>query len=504
METANSKSGISLNNKQKKTISFFFVILSQVMVFAAGILSSVLLPKLFSVTDYGYIKTFTLYFSYLGLAHFGFVDGLHILLSNKTYDQFDKNYIRKLTTIYTIFELVLSVIGAVIALIVLKDANRIVFIALAIAMFAYNLYGYSQQLAVASSRFNLVTICNSIDAVFKLLSILLIWILSSKMSVHFVYYIAFYIIQYLVMAIVLIVSMKECFFGKISSKEVDGREIFRIVKTGVPLLIANLLASFVSSTIAFFIQIAYPVEFFDTYSIYSFAISMSTIISPIVTAVSVILFPTIRKMKESDATSLYNKMFRVLSVLISFVLFAFPIILLVFSKLVPNYSSAFSIFGILFPGILTTSIVICVNLNYFKLMNKIWQFNLISIATSIITVIAALACYFTFLKQASMETTLTTYAIIGLLSRIVWFISTSVYVQKLLSKNIFKEICYLFISFGMFYGLCHTGILTTIGFVFFYLLGFIAFTLAFFLEDCILVFNRVKKISIKLFRRFQK
>ena len=65
--------------KRNKFIQNFIVVLiSNGLTILSGILVGFIIPKIMGVTDYGYYKTFTLYSSYIGLFHFGFIDGIYL------------------------------------------------------------------------------------------------------------------------------------------------------------------------------------------------------------------------------------------------------------------------------------------------------------------------------------------------------------------------------------------------------------------------------------------
>ena len=73
--------------KQDKKIyrNIFFVAISNIITLLAGVLVGFVIPKIMSVTDYGYYKIFTMYFAYTGLFHFGFCDGICLYFAGKKY-----------------------------------------------------------------------------------------------------------------------------------------------------------------------------------------------------------------------------------------------------------------------------------------------------------------------------------------------------------------------------------------------------------------------------------
>ena len=89
-----------------------------------------LLPKFLSVESYAGIKEFQLYVSYVGLFHFGFVDGIYLKYGGKTLGKtVDKSFATDLSTM-TVFQLIISCVTLFVA-VILKD-KILVFFALSI------------------------------------------------------------------------------------------------------------------------------------------------------------------------------------------------------------------------------------------------------------------------------------------------------------------------------------------------------------------------------------
>ena len=85
-----------------------------------------LLPKYLSVESYAGIKEFQLYVSYVGLFHFGFVDGIYLRYGGKNIDkQVDEKFSTNLSTM-RIFQILITVISIVVS-IILKDTILLIF-----------------------------------------------------------------------------------------------------------------------------------------------------------------------------------------------------------------------------------------------------------------------------------------------------------------------------------------------------------------------------------------
>lgn len=62
----------------------FYVLLANIINLGFNLITNFVLPKKLSVDSYAIIKTFQLYVSYVGLFHFGFVDGMYLKYGGKS------------------------------------------------------------------------------------------------------------------------------------------------------------------------------------------------------------------------------------------------------------------------------------------------------------------------------------------------------------------------------------------------------------------------------------
>ena len=83
-----TKEDRDFSSKQEKKIfrNIIFVAVSNIITLLAGVLVGFVIPKILTITDYGYYKIFTMYFAYTGLFHFGFCDGIFLYFAGKKYD----------------------------------------------------------------------------------------------------------------------------------------------------------------------------------------------------------------------------------------------------------------------------------------------------------------------------------------------------------------------------------------------------------------------------------
>ena len=63
-----------------------FVAFSNIIKLISSILIAFVIPNLLGLTNYGYYKVFVLYLTYIGLFHFGFIDGIYLKFGGLSYE----------------------------------------------------------------------------------------------------------------------------------------------------------------------------------------------------------------------------------------------------------------------------------------------------------------------------------------------------------------------------------------------------------------------------------
>ena len=110
-ESKVEKNGNLSNDRGGKVVkNIILVALSNILTLISGVLVGFVLPKIMSKADYGYYKTFTLYFSYIGLFPLGFIDGIYLIYAGLNYKDLNKNKFRLYTRFLFWFQFVLMVI----------------------------------------------------------------------------------------------------------------------------------------------------------------------------------------------------------------------------------------------------------------------------------------------------------------------------------------------------------------------------------------------------------
>ena len=157
------------------------------------------------------------------------------------------------------------------------------------------------------------------------------------------------------------------YFGKgIPIKECL-KECWINVSAGIMLMVANFSSSLLVGGAKMMIQWRWDELVFGQVS---FSFSVSNLFLTFVTAISVVLFPSLKRMKEENLPDIYTKIRNIISPLLFFAMIVYFPGCWILEKWLPNYSDSLVYLGILLPIIIFSSKVSLLTNNYLKAYRK--------------------------------------------------------------------------------------------------------------------------------------
>lgn len=429
------------SNKTIKNI--FNVTLSNLIKLFAGVLVGFLLPKIISIDDYGYYKTFALYATYVGLFHFGFLDGIYLKFGGYDYNQLDKNKFRFYSRYLIILEFIISLLGCLVSITFLSGNLKIIFIFVSVFLFTYNVTGYYQYISQITGRFNELSIINIIQSVLTALSIILLWILNylKVISINYVLYLYVYVGIQMVLCTWYIFTYKKITFGQTNNCDNKFREIVDLSLSGFPLLVSNLCLLLILSIDRQFVNIIFNNQ---VYAKYAFAYNLMSLISTVSSAIAIVIYPSMKRMNIDLLKKAISKFVIFTSVFVFMCLLVYYPLCLFIDWFLPKYSESLIIFRIILPGICISSLITIVYQNYFKILYKNFIFFVISIIILALSFAANLISYLIFKTTISIS-------IVSIIVMILWYIIILITLKKQFDFKILKDMLYLIIMIISFY-----------------------------------------------------
>lgn len=428
---------------KKITSNVIVVALSNILTIIAGVISGFLLPMIMGVEDYGYYKIFTLYISYVGLFHFGFIDGIYLYYAGKKYCELDKYKFRKFTKFLIIFQLILFVIITAISIGFVKSQYGFIFLFVGISLLINNITSYYQFISQITFRFKELSIRNTLRSIFTILSILILLILfrfDLLNQISYQIYVYIYTAINLLLLCWYFVTYKDITFGS-SKEKFDIQELVSLFKLGFPLLLANLVGTLILNIDRQFVSILFDTE---TYAIYAFAYNMLGLVTTAIGAISTVLYPSLRTKTEEELRKSYNNLNGFMLVLVSFLLLTyFPLILIV-NTLLKEYVKSLQYFLVIFPGLIFNSSITIIMSNYYKSLGKVREFFVISVIVLLLSVVANYVAYYINKSPISIS-------IASIFVMVIWYVVADIRLAKKLDNRTYINFIYAILVSTSFY-----------------------------------------------------
>lgn len=392
-----------------------------------------LLPKYLSIESYAGIKEFQLYVSYVGLFHFGFVDGIYLKYGGKNLSKtVNAEFSSDLSTM-RFFQLLVTISVLMVSLI-LNDRILLFF---SLSILPQNMANYFKFLYQAIGEFNLYGKAMNLTTIstFVLNMVLLFVIRTDNM----IWYIFGYVFLYFVIWAIL-----EKEFNKRHELEKGKNFSFSVlvdnIRAGFLLTLGNLSSIFLTSMDRWFVKILMNTTAFAQYS---FAVSVENFLNLAITPVTTTLYNYFCRESDKEAQKRVFNYVVIFATLIPVAAFPVQFILDVF---LVKYIDASKVVFLLFSSQMFYTIIKGIYVNLYKVQRKqkIYFLKLI-----IILIVGFLFnCGFYALLKTKEA-----FALGTLLSAIVWFFLSEIDFKHLsadikTSLYIFSElILFLFLGF---------------------------------------------------------
>jgi Membrane protein involved in the export of O-antigen and teichoic acid len=429
--------------KLKINKSIFQVLIGQIIVLISGVLIGFLVPKALGEYNYGIYKTYTLYLTYFGMMHFGFIEGVYLKYSGKMYDEIDYRELRTLTIILFSIDTIVVTSTIFISLVFLQNEYKIIFLLLALTIIPNHFLGYLRTISQVTMRFKEFSILNIIQSIFQILSCLIIFFLWSYTSSYQSPYlfIILVIISYIIVLLIYIVNYRKILFGKIYKlKEVKSlcKEIFF---NGSILLISNTIVTLILNLDRQFVNVLFD---YNTYGSYSFAYSILSLFTTIISTISVVVFPMMKTTSPKTLEKHYIEFSSLLLMLLFFCIIGFFPIAYIVETFLQDYMDSIIIFKIIIPAISFSSSISILMHNYFKVFGKHKQYFFICFCILILSFCANFIAY-----KISYHTY--PISIASVICLFIWYVVCDRYLLSKMKLKNMKNMIYILIMIAVFY-----------------------------------------------------
>lgn len=324
-----------------KDISFTFI--SNLVSTLISMVITLILPRYLGVTDYSYFQLFIFYFSYVGLLHFGWADGVFLRYGGAYYDQLDKKKFSSQLRYYSVLQVIIaaSLFAFMMLCSPIPEKKQVFTLVIIAAVFA-NIRFLIQYILQGTGRIQEYAIMVVIDRLSYILLVLLLLFLGEK---RFVAYIIANLSGVVVALLYGLYCCRDIVFSPPSEKKAAFTETRENLMVGIKLMIAQLSSQLIIGIVRQAIEIQWSVEAFGKVSL---SLSISNMLMLFINAVAIVLFPMLRRMDKERLAPMYKNIRSILMLpLFLMMVFYYPgkIIL---SLWLPQYAESLRYLALLF------------------------------------------------------------------------------------------------------------------------------------------------------------
>ena len=291
-----------------------FSICAQIISMAVSFILTLIVPRFIDQYQYSYWQMYVLYVGYVGVLHFGLLDGLVLRYSKFDYEELDKARLRSQFIILLIFTSVLTVIGMTVSLLALGVPYKTIFLLVCIGILTKNMVTYSSYMFQITNRISKYVIL--IIAQRLAYGIIVVILLALRVNNFYWYCIADLCGDVIGIAIGAIFN-RGLFLGSIIPLKETFKELKLNIFSGIILMTANWSAMLMIGSAKMIIQWRWDELLFGQVS---FSFSVSNIFLVFVTAISVVLFPSLQRTAPEKLPSMYKSIRDILSPLLFFLM----------------------------------------------------------------------------------------------------------------------------------------------------------------------------------------
>lgn len=364
------------------------VVSTQAISFGLGIAKALVLPILLGVTNFGYWQIYMLYLSYVGVFAFGYNDGIYLRYGKYEYKDLPREIFRSSIKLFVAAQLIIMFLSAVFILFE-PDPNKQISILFAVVNIPVaGLTGVLIYILQVTNQFKKYSLYSVIDKIVIMLIIALIYFIKTD---NYLVVIAADTFSRVLVLILMVYSCRDLLIGKGCGLKEAFQDIFSNISVGIKLMLANLAGMLVLGFGRFIVE---RFESVEVYSNYSFAISTINLVLVFISAVGLVIYPTLNRLEEKKYPVYYINLNHIITIMT----FGLLIIYFPLKVFINNYMNAYVniyeylpvIFAFIF---LETKMQIIIN-PYYKLLRKEKKMLNINFFGFIIAAILILPFYF--------------------------------------------------------------------------------------------------------------
>lgn len=374
----------------KLLVNIGMSMLVQVVSLLTSFVVSLIVPKYIDILDYSHWQTYILYSSYVSIFQLGLIDGFILKYSKYNYDELNKDEVRSQLQIFLSFLFLVSIITIILSVLFLDGISRILVILLAISIVVKNHYFYSSTICQITYRIDKYSKITILQRASYLIGVVILLLLGVK---EFYWFCIADIVGDVFSCFLAIKYNKELTVGRIVNLKIAFKNVRKNVKCGLSLFLANYSTALIVGAAKMLVKFKWGNISFGKIS---FGFSLTNLFLTFITSISIVLFPSLKRIDEKKLPIMYSKI-RKLSTLVLFLSLAFYYpIASVINAWIPQYSESIRHMFYLLPIVAFVTRTNLLTNNYLKIFRREKQMLAINGIFALIGVCVYLLCAFVF------------------------------------------------------------------------------------------------------------
>lgn len=333
-----------MNKKIKRVIkNVQYTVSSNLTSTLISFVTLLIAPKFLGISDYSYYQLYVFYSGYVGFFHLGWCDGIYLRFGGVKYQQLNKDSMSTQFWLLTLFEFILMVFLFVIVNAGFDGNKKIVLlltISSIIAIIPKVMLTYVLQ---ATNRIRCYANVVIIERILFVIFIFIIYIMNKH---NFFAIIISDIIAKIISLILAIFYCRDIVFYKVLIYSGLFKEVYKNISIGSKLMLANIASSLILGIVRFSIEQNWSIETFGKVSL---SITFSNMLMIFVNAVSIVLFPMLRRIEQDKIVILYEMMRQCLMMLLLAMLLCYFPVSKFLTLWLPQYTESLRYMALLFP-----------------------------------------------------------------------------------------------------------------------------------------------------------
>ena len=353
----------------KKVRSFISNIFNSMTVNASRIIITfvltLILPKFLGEADYSYWQLYLFYFTYLAYSSLGWCEGTYLKYGGDEYDSLPEKKMAGQFWTLAVYELFVNLAFSIVVFTFVQDKIKVQILILAAISAILDILRYYLQMVLQATNqikgYARIATCERV--LFLVFSLLFLGL----HKFEFVYFIYAELLGRFLSLLLALVSCKGIVFVRPEGIREILTESKELISSGYKLLLAGVAGQLIVGTVRFAVENKWGNLVFGKVSL---ALSMVNMIITFIMAVSVVIFPMLKRMSEDKLMKVYKVIREVITTLLLCVLLMYIPMKAILQIWLPEYLVSFKYLALLLPVCIYETRYTVLLSTYFKALRK--------------------------------------------------------------------------------------------------------------------------------------